>query len=102
MPLVAGGRVDACRTCRVAILWCQLDTGSRNPLNLEPLDFDLKPGVIAFNPAKGTGHALTQEDIDAGKPRQWAARGVTFHLTHFADCPDAKAHRGNPRQGAKQ
>lgn len=84
------------------MLWVKLDTGGTNPLNVEPLD-ELKPGLIAYNPAKGTGHRLTQEEIDAGKPREWAARGVTFHLTHFADCPDAKTHRGNPRtQGAKQ
>lgn len=96
------GRLDTC-TCGENMLWVELDTGSRNPLNLAPLD-RLKPGVIAYNPATGRGHALTQAEIDAGKPREWAARGITFHLTHFAVCPHAQRHRGNPRnqQGAKQ
>lgn len=98
-------RLDSCQSCAAPILWAQMDTGGRNPLNLEPQDFGLKPGIVAFNPRTGGGHALHQADIDRGAPAQWARIGVTFHLSHFADCPNRAAHKGRPRnqpEGAKQ
>lgn len=58
-----------CKSCGREILWVQLDTGRRMPV-----DLDSKETKVAV--------------------REGVGRVVTMYGSHFATCPQADAHRG--------
>lgn len=73
-----------------------MPSGSKVPLS-DP-EVMVQEGVIALHAGSQRGYRVTQEDIDAGKAAGWQERGdVTFHVTHFADCPNASMHRHRRR-----
>jgi hypothetical protein len=82
-----------CRSCGASMVWAKMGSGKPNPLDLETVD-QLGVGTVAYNPATGSGRALTRDDIDSGRAATWGERGVTFHLSHFATCPNARRHKG--------
>jgi len=69
-----------------------MQSGSMNPLDLDeiPLEQVLRDhrGIIAYNPQNGHGLSITKERL--GKVEDFALNGITFHLTHFATCPERK------------
>ena len=70
-------RVSRCRSCRAPIVWAETRGGSKMPVDKVPV----KGGNIALEYIAG----------------QWVADKVTegtgTHVTHFATCPNAVAHR---------
>jgi hypothetical protein len=63
-----------------------------NPLDLDELPLDVvldgAKGVVAY--FDGRGRSVTKVALAAGAPREWAERGATFHVSHFATCPERK------------
>lgn len=100
------GRLDTCRSCAADIIWAlNVKTANPNPLDLAPLeDAEIGVGIVAFNPRNGNAHTLTAADVAdrAGRLRDWAAKGVTYHRNHFMTCPNAKAHKGRHRNQEEQ
>lgn len=71
---------DHCRSCGAAITWAKTPSGKSMPLDdTRPFSANivLNGDVIAF--------------VKAGEG-DW--------ICHFATCPNADEHRGNPRQGS--
>lgn len=75
-----------CRACNAPMLWAIMPSGRRNPLNTAEVEPEVGKGVTAFNPRTGHGIPVTIAVID-DCPR-WAEQGVTFHTSHFSDCPE--------------
>src|SRR5688500_17597483 len=67
----------------------KMPSGRYNPVNVR--EADPTPGSVAVNPETGGGIALKGEHMELTE--EWAAQGVTFHLSHFADCPKAEEFR---------
>lgn len=80
-----------CRACGVAMLWARMPSGRPNPLNVAEVMPEVGKGVIAFNPDTGRGMPVT--DAVIGSCPGWAAQGVTFHTSHFSDCPKRERFR---------
>ncbi len=78
--LIAAGydldpREASCGSCGRLVRWCKTPAGKKMPLSkIEALPF-----LTLFSPVAGSGHA------DPEKP--------TLYQSHFADCPNAAAHR---------
>ena len=69
-----------CRSCQAPILWAKSASGSSVPLNADPVpagNIALRSDGIAIYLRKG-------EAPPAGAP---------LHVSHFATCPNAGAHR---------
>lgn len=84
-------REGICRACGAPMLWAPMPSGAHNPLNVEQVAAEVGKGVIAYNPATGRGIPITIAVID--RCEGWAAHGVTFHVSHFADCPQRSRFR---------
>jgi hypothetical protein len=81
-----------CTSCEAPVRWAVMPTGSKMPLS--DAEVMVTQGVIALHGPSGRGYRLTEADIAGGKAQAWQDRGdVTFHVAHFADCPNAAAHR---------
>lgn len=79
-------REGVCRACGAAMLWAKMPSGRSNPLNAAEVPAEVGKGVIAFNPATGKGLPVTYAVI--GDCERWAEQhGVSFHTSHFSDCP---------------
>lgn len=96
----------ACRACGAEMLWAVMvepdgtlrvdERGRerRNPLDAEPLNpatVTEATHAVALNPRNGHGTMVTGETI--GQLASWAAAGATFHLSHFATCPERQRFR---------
>jgi hypothetical protein len=81
--------MQACRSCGAAIRWAEMPTGARMPLDDD--EAMLMAGVVAFNPETGGGHVVRETELETAG--EWRTRGVTFHVSHFATCPNAQQHR---------
>jgi hypothetical protein len=74
-----------CRYCPAPLLWATSHSSGK-PLPLDPPEVEPEVGkrIVAYNPASGRGVMVTARNIDdCGK---WAAKGVTFHVSHWATC----------------
>lgn len=84
------GELVECRACPAMMRAAQMPSGSMNPLDLDeiPLDVVLEgaKGVVAY--FDGRGRSVTKAARAAGEPQAWAAKGATFHVSHFATCPE--------------
>jgi hypothetical protein len=80
-----------CRACGAPMLWAQMPSGRLNPLDPDPVDAEVGKGVVAYNP--NTGHALPVNNANIGDCPRWAARGASFHVSHFATCPERDRFR---------
>lgn len=75
---------DTCRSCGAAIAWAWTEKGRAIPLDAAPVS----NGNIKLEPTNG--------------PKLLAivvGPGHGDRVSHFATCPNAGEHRGNPRQG---
>jgi hypothetical protein len=83
-PFLRGRLVTRCGSCGAAIFWAKTQIGKRIPIDLEPrADGNLvvrraQAGVVAVPLAKAG--ELGPDEV--------------LHVSHFATCPDAPAHRG--------
>jgi hypothetical protein len=91
-----------CRACPAEMIWAQmvevenhepkLTSGGKpvlNPLDVDPLDpatVTALTHAVAYNPHNAHGIMVTEANI-ALVPG-WAEAGATFHLSHFATCPE--------------
>lgn len=86
-----------CRACPAPILWALMppkppeNKRAHNPLNVAEVAAEVGKNVIAYNPKTQGGVTVTAENI--GECAKWAAGGVTFHTSHFSDCPARKRFR---------
>lgn len=91
-----GGELVQCRACPAMMRGAEMPSGSVNPLDLDeiPLDVVLEgaKGIVAYNPANGHGISITKKvrAESADCLPVWAEKGVTFHVSHFATCPERK------------
>lgn len=85
--------LGSCRSCKAVVIWATMKlTSKRNPLDPDPVTVvKAKAGIIAYNPATGAAQSVTAANIL--QTALWASRGVTFHLSHWATCPDREEHR---------
>lgn len=74
-----------CRSCGAYMLWAKMPSGKSNPLNVAEVEPRTKAGVFAYQATTGRGVALKETNI--GEVERWKAEGVSFHLSHFATCP---------------
>jgi hypothetical protein len=76
---------DVCRSCKAPLVWVQLPSGSRAPLDVE----ELEAPAVNLVARKPGGKGLTLDAFMAERARtdEWAAQGITFHTNHFATCP---------------
>lgn len=86
------GELLQCRACPAMMRAAEMPSGSMNPLDLDELPLDVvldgAKGVVAY--FDGRGRSVTKAALAAGEPREWAERGATFHVSHFATCPERK------------
>jgi len=75
-----------CRACPAEIIWATMPSGAYNPLDAGEVPCEVGKGVVAYNPATGGGVMVSARNIM--QCYGWAQRGVTFHLSHFATCPE--------------
>lgn len=75
----------ACRSCGAAILWVQMESGKRMPLDATPTEAGTV--IIRCGPELGreTGHVETKAEAEA---RRASPSPVAF-TSHFATCPQA-------------
>jgi len=66
-----------CRSCNAEILWCITPAGRRMPLNAKAVTFFV---FVGAKDAQGNPIAETRQG----------------YVSHFADCPNAAAHRKAP------
>jgi len=80
-----------CGSCKREIVWTVMrDSGRRMPIDAQTIDTP-RARLTAYNPATGMSVVLTADNV--AHAEAWARRGVTFHESHFATCPDAAQHR---------
>ncbi len=79
------GEQGICRACGAPMLWATMPSGRANPLNVDEVEPEASKGVVAFNPR--TGHAVPVTYAEIEHCADWAEQGVTFHTSHFSDCP---------------
>lgn len=77
---------NKCRACGAPMIWARMPSGRLNPLNVDQVQPEPGKGVVAFNPSTGRGVPVINANID--DCARWAERGVTFHTSHFSDCPE--------------
>ena len=75
-----------CRACDARMLWATMPSGAHNPLDVEQVVPQVGMGVVAYNPKTGNAQMVTAANIL--ETAKWADGGVTFHLSHFATCPE--------------
>lgn len=90
------GHDGICRACGAPMLWARMPSGRLNPLNVAEVEPEVGKGVTAFNPDTGNGVPVTFAVI--GSCPGWAAAGVTFHTSHFSDCPERQRFRKDEKQ----
>lgn len=81
-----GGR---CRSCRAPILWAATADGASMPVDPRPAT----NGNVMLTEQRGRLVAGVLSRKDAARKR--ATRAVPLHVSHFATCPSADAHRRN-------
>ena len=74
---------ETCRSCGSAIVWVEMESGKKMPLDAEPVAF---VGNVLTND-KATGRVLSKEQIAVLPP------GSKLYRSHFATCPNANKHR---------
>lgn len=87
--------MSVCRSCRAPVLWVEMKSGKKNPLDPQP---DIKRGnvMIVRDPLDAdlydckVGQAVALSDRAADVER---FRGVKLYISHFATCPRAGQHR---------
>lgn len=82
----SAGQQGPCRACKTLMLWVLMPSGKLNPLDVGEVTPQSRKGVIAFNPATGGGRPVTV--ANEAECAALAEKGVTFHLSHFATCPE--------------
>lgn len=89
------GELVQCRACPALMRAAEMPSGSMNPLDFDeiPLDvvLDGAKGVVAY--FDGRGRSVTKGALAAGEPEAWALKGATFHVSHFASCPERRRFR---------
>lgn len=89
-PIASPPAADRACDCGAGVVFVSVD-GTPHPCDVEPVGTPAV-GLVARNPATGRGRVLSGTDL-AAVP-QWRDRhGVTLHRSHFATCPNARAHR---------
>lgn len=68
--------MSVCRSCGTAIVWTVTEKGKKMPVDKDPV--------------RG-GFVLVHDELDPESPPR--AISETVHLSHFATCPNADAHR---------
>jgi hypothetical protein len=71
--------MSRCKSCGAEIIWATTEIGNTIPLDAEPTE---RPAGL---------FRLIEDGF--GGHRAISAAGGLFHITHFATCPDADAHR---------
>jgi hypothetical protein len=71
------------------------DKPQLNPLDVDELDVGLTDGAThAFVLSPKTGNAMAITDAVLADARRWALQhSATFHLSHFATCPERDKFR---------
>jgi hypothetical protein len=91
------GELVKCRACPAVMRAALMPSGKMNPLDLEGVPLaDVEAGakgVFAYYPPNGHGLSLTKARVEEGKPAKYAAAGCTFHVSHFATCPERAKFR---------
>lgn len=75
-----------CRSCEARIVWAVTPAGRRIPLDPDPVEGGnvlLAPAIAS--PSGAVARVLTNDER--------AAHVGPLHVSHFATCPKAKAHR---------
>ncbi len=76
-----------CRSCGAAIIWVtMIASGKKNPLNAEP---DPEHGNVQVF-VDGTADVKSS---DPAQCKEYRDGGGRLYLSHFATCPNSKAHR---------
>lgn len=77
-----------CSSCGAAIIWAVMPSGKRMPLDAEP---DQGKGCIRVIPlGDGSVRGEILKDVEL---QDAATALVPLFVSHFATCPNAKAHR---------
>lgn len=93
---------STCQSCGEPLLWVEnAKTGRRLPLVATPNRVrvtELKAGMVVVSPNRKVGKVLTLADIaDLPETLAAAVEAGRVHMTHFADCSDAKQWVGTSR-----
>ena len=74
--------MSTCRSCNAKIIWAKTLAGKAIPIDAKPQP----AGNIHLN--RGVAIYLTDEE-----QKILREEGTTFHVAHFATCPNAAQHR---------
>ena len=108
---------STCRSCDAPLRWAITDRGRRIPLDPAPVDLDHHGALIVVpeeNLVPGAGVHVIDRALSLGavihklisargvtpeRARELITeRGLTAHVSHFATCPNARAHRRTGRK----
>lgn len=78
-----------CKSCDAPVRWAKTVAGKSIPLDPVPTN----TGNIRLVQGGGTDGGLLAEVMTGDVLAEHLARGKTTYTTHFATCPNAKAHR---------
>lgn len=85
-----------CRACPQMMRVAEMPSGALNPLDTGEIPLDVvlagAKGVVAYSPKTGRGRSITKKLL-AENPLnvvEWSMKGATFHVSHFATCPERK------------
>lgn len=79
-----------CESCDAEIIWARTQRGERMPLDAEPSESGNV--LLTGQPPKRRAGVLTRGQAEGAR-----AVGQRLHLSHFASCPMASAHRKRQR-----
>lgn len=80
--------LDTCRSCSRPITWMVTPKNRRMPLDLEPAE----SGNVRV--LGDVAYTLRAEELENAR-----SQGERLYVSHFATCPNARQHRGVPRDG---
>lgn len=88
-----------CKSCSARVIWAMTGTGSRMPLDAEPLGPGA-PEAGSFILIRDEDEAVRHDLFGGREPQLWAMRYIavrdgvrTRYRSHFATCPQADEHR---------
>lgn len=78
--------MNTCRSCDASIVWADTSSGSRMPVDAEPVP---DGNLVLTYPSPGRALALVVD------PAQLLLDDPPRYRSHFATCPNADQHRRN-------
>lgn len=92
-------KTATCSSCQAEIIWTITEaSGARMPVDAKPLDVLDAPSRGVFVLVKRLDEAplACSAGLDDERLKTYRLREVALYTSHFAHCPNARAHRKTP------